>query len=105
PGLLLPEKPTVGPRLVRVAGEEQPLRHPESGVVGREGVRARVERPGLDHAAPSPREVGPAPGTRRGRVVASRQTSPTTTITAPSGWPPDPGTRARRAWSSGTSRR
>ena len=57
PGLELSLARTVGPRLVGVAGQEQPVGHPKGAVVGRERVGAPVEvvrlhRPTPAHGAP-----------------------------------------------------
>ena len=43
PCLGLPLERDVRPRLMRVAGQEQPLADPEAGVVGRQGVRGTGE--------------------------------------------------------------
>src|SRR5690606_12907989 len=51
PRLLLPLEAAVRPRLVRVAGQEEPVRDVEAAVVRRQGVPARVELFRSDHRA------------------------------------------------------
>src|SRR5690606_25943024 len=102
PGAGLSLEGPVRPGLVRVAGQEEPVRDIEAPVVGRQGVRARVELFRSDHRVRTRSGGAPSPGPDPGPEPEAGAGGPV--ITARSGPPTARGTRAGGASTSGSSR-